>query len=125
MADVKYTEEHEWIQVEGDIALIGITDYAQEQLGDVVFVELPKVGAALNKGDEASVVESVKAAAEIYAPFDGEIVEVNGALEDNPGLVNSDAEGGGWFFKLKISDVAQLQGLLDADAYAKFLESLG
>ncbi|MAF48440.1 MAG: glycine cleavage system protein GcvH [Rhodospirillales bacterium] len=125
MADVKYTEEHEWIQVEGDVALIGITDYAQEQLGDVVFVELPKVGAALNKSDEASVVESVKAAAEIYAPFDGEIVEVNGALEDNPGLVNSDAEGGGWFFKLKISDAAQLEGLLDADAYAKFLESLG
>ncbi len=125
VAEIKYTEEHEWIAIEGDVARIGITDYAQEQLGDVVFVELPQVDAAVSKGDEASVVESVKAAAEVYAPIDGEIVAVNEALEDTPALVNTEPEGGGWFFKIKISDAAQLDGLLDAEAYQNFVDGLG
>lgn len=125
MAEIKYTEEHEWILIEGDVAMIGITHYAQEQLGDVVFVELPQVGAAFNKDDEASVVESVKAAAEVYAPFDGEIVEVNDALENNPGLINTEPEGDGWFFKLKVTDESQLEDLLNADAYQEYVKGLG
>jgi glycine cleavage system H protein len=125
MAEIKYTEEHEWIVVEGDVAMIGITVYAQEQLGDVVFVELPSIGAELNKDDQASVVESVKAAAEIYAPFDGEVVEVNDALEGDPGLVNTEPEGDGWFFKLKVTDASQLEDLLSAAAYQEFVAGLG
>ena len=104
----KYTEDHEWVDADGDIATVGITDYAQNALGDVVFVEVPEVGASFNKGDEVSVVESVKAASEVYAPLTGEIVEVNEALEGEPGLVNTDATGGGWFFKIKLADVGDL-----------------
>ncbi|MBT3552361.1 MAG: glycine cleavage system protein GcvH [Rhodospirillaceae bacterium] len=125
MAEIKYTEEHEWIIVEGDVAQIGITVYAQEQLGDVVFVELPAVGAEFTKDDQASVVESVKAAAEVYAPFDGEVVEVNDALEGDPGLVNTEPEGDGWFFKLKVADPSQLEDLLSAEAYKEFVAGLG
>ena len=124
MADVKYTEDHEYIRLDGDVAAIGITKYAQEQLGDVVYVELPETGKSLAKGDEAAVIESVKAAAELYAPVDGEVVEANGALEENPGLVNEDPEGQAWFIKIRISDASALDGLMDADAYAKFVEGL-
>nr|WP_320143276.1 glycine cleavage system protein GcvH [uncultured Cohaesibacter sp.] len=112
-----YSEDHEWVEVEGDVATIGITDFAQKQLGDVVFVELPDVGKALEKGDEAAVVESVKAASEVYAPIDGEVSEVNAALEEDPALVNSDAESGAWFLKVKISDKSQLDDLMDEEAY--------
>ena len=112
-----YSEDHEWVEVEGDVATIGITDFAQKQLGDVVFVELPDVGKALEKGDEAAVVESVKAASEVYAPIDGEVSEVNAALEEDPALVNSDAESGAWFLKVKISDKRQLDDLMDEEAY--------
>jgi glycine cleavage system H protein len=120
MADLKYTEEHEWVLVDGDVATCGISDYAQEQLGDVVFVELPDVGRAVAKDDDCAVVESVKAASDIFAPLTGEIVEVNPAVEADPSLVNSDAAGEGWFFKLKLSDPSELEGLMDADAYAAF-----
>ena len=112
-----YSEDHEWVEVEGDVATIGITDFAQKQLGDVVFVELPDVGKALEKGGEAAVVESVKAASEVYAPIDGEVSEVNAALEEDPALVNSDAESGAWFLKVKISDKSQLDDLMDEEAY--------
>jgi glycine cleavage system H protein len=124
MSERKYTEDHEWVALDGDIGTIGITDYAQEQLGDVVFVELPKPGAALAKGDEAAVIESVKAAAEVYAPVDGEVTEVNTVLTDDPSLVNADAEGKGWFLKLRLSDPGSLDGLMDAAAYAAFIEGL-
>ena len=120
MADLKYTEEHEWVLIDGDVATCGISDYAQEQLGDVVFVELPDVGRAVAKDDDCAVVESVKAASDIFAPLTGEIVEVNPAVEADPSLVNSDAAGEGWFFKLKLSDPSELEGLMDADAYAAF-----
>ena len=125
MAEIKYTDDHEYLRVDGDVATIGITKYAQEQLGDVVFVELPEAGKAFAKGDEAAVVESVKAAAEIYAPVSGEVVEANGELEGNPGLVNGDPEGGAWFIKLKLSDKSELDGLMDAEAYAKFVAEQG
>lgn len=120
---VYYTEEHEWISVEGDEAIVGITDFAQGQLGDIVFVELPEAGRQVSKGGEAAVVESVKAASDVYAPVDGEIVEPNPALGDDPSLVNTDPEGEGWFFKLRLSDPTQLQGLMDADAYKAFADS--
>ncbi len=123
MSDVKYSEEHEWIRVEGDVAVIGITDHAQEQLGDVVFIDLPAVGTAVEKGGDAAVVESVKAASDVYAPLTGEIVEVNSALEDDPAKVNADAEGDGWFVKIKIADTSELEGLMDADAYKAFVEA--
>ena len=110
---MKYTEEHEWLRVEGDLVVVGITDYAAQQLGDVVFVELPEVEAQVAKGDEVCVIESVKAASDILAPVEGEIVEVNGALTDNPGLVNEDPTGEAWFFKMKIDDF----GLLDGPLY--------
>lgn len=119
-----FTDEHEWIDVEGEIATIGITDYAQGQLGDIVFVELPAEGAAFDKGDDAAVVESVKAASDVYAPVSGEVVEVNGALEDEPALVNSDAEEDGWFFKLRLTDPGELDGLMNEAAYKKFVASL-
>jgi len=122
MSDMKYTEDHEYIRLDGDVATVGITKYAQEQLGDVVFVELPDVGKSYSKGDEAAVVESVKAAAEVYAPVSGEVVETNADLEGNPGLVNEDPEGGAWFIKLKLSDKSELDGMMDASAYAKFVE---
>lgn len=120
MADRKYSEEHEWIEMDGDIGTVGITDHAQEQLGDIVFVELPEVGAEMNKDDEAGVVESVKAASEIYAPVAGEIVEVNEVLNDNPALVNEDAEGEAWFFRIKLSDPSELDGLMSEAKYKEF-----
>ncbi len=123
MSELRYTEDHEWLSIEGDTALVGISNHAQEQLGDIVFVELPEVGKALEKGGEAAVVESVKAASEIYAPADGEVTEVNEALADEPAKVNSDAEGGGWFFKMKLSDPGQVADLMDAAAYKSFVES--
>ncbi|HEX7856600.1 MAG TPA: glycine cleavage system protein GcvH [Sphingobium sp.] len=119
-----FTDEHEWIDVSGDIATVGITDYAQEQLGDIVFVELPEEGKTFDKGDDAAVVESVKAASDIYAPASGEVVEVNGALEGEPALVNSDAEEDGWFFKLRLTDTSELEGLMDEAAYKKFVAGL-
>lgn len=122
MAERKYSEEHEWVDVDGDTATVGITDHAQQQLGDIVFVEVPEVGQTLEQGDEAGVVESVKAASEVYAPIAGEVIEVNEALEDNPGLVNEDAEGNGWFFKVTIADSKQLDDLMDEAAYKKFAE---
>ncbi len=125
MADRKYTEEHEWVEVEGDTGMIGISDYAQEQLGDVVFVELPDVGKLLDRGDEAAVVESVKAAAEVYAPVGGEVIEVNDALNGDPSLVNTDAFGDGWFAKLRLTDPAELDELMDEAAYKTFCEGLG
>lgn len=124
MSDVYYSEDHEWVRVEGDSATIGITDYAQEQLGDVVFVELPAVGKTLAKGDEAAVVESVKAASEVYAAVSGEVTAVNEALEDEPATVNSDPTGKGWFFKLKLSDTGELGGLMDEAAYKDFVAGL-
>ena len=120
---VKYTRDHEWIKVEGDTATIGITQHAQEQLGDVVFVELPKVGKALTKGGEAAVVESVKAASEVYAPVTGEVVAVNTALEGDPALVNRGAEGEGWFMKVKLKDKSELNDLMDKAAYDKFVSA--
>jgi len=123
MPTTYYSEDHEWIAVDGDTGTVGITDYAQEQLGDVVFVELPEIGRTVIKGDDMAVVESVKAASEIYAPVGGEVVAVNEALEDNPAAVNEDAEGGGWFVRLKLSDAAELEDLMDAAAYAAFAES--
>ncbi|EQB31768.1 glycine cleavage system protein GcvH [Sphingobium ummariense] len=119
-----FTDEHEWIDVAGEIATVGITDYAQEQLGDIVFVELPAEGAVFEKGDDAAVVESVKAASDVYAPISGEVVEANGALEDEPALVNSDPEEDGWFFKLRVADASELDGLMDEAAYKKFVASL-
>lgn len=119
-----FTDEHEWIDVSGDIATVGITDYAQEQLGDIVFVELPEEGKTFEKGDDAAVVESVKAASDVYAPVSGEVVEANGALEDEPGLVNTDAEDEGWFFKLRLADASELSGLMDEAAYKEFVAGL-
>jgi len=119
---MKFSEEHEWILVEGDVATVGITNFAQEQLGDVVFVELPEVGDDVEKGGDAGVVESVKAASEIYAPVSGEFVEVNEDLEGEPTLANTDQEGKGWFFKIKLYDTSELDGLLDAAAYKAFTE---
>jgi glycine cleavage system H protein len=124
MSEALYTKEHEWVRVEGDVATCGISDYAQEQLGDIVFVELPAVGRAVKRKEETAVVESVKAASEIYAPLSGEVVEVNEALGDAPETVNQDPMGEGWFFKLKIADKAELDGMMDGDAYAAYVESL-
>ncbi len=112
-----FTSDHEWLRIEGDVATIGITDYAQSQLGDVVFVELPKVGRSLKKAEAAAVVESVKAASDVYAPISGEVLEVNAAITTEPALVNSDAAGKAWFFKVKISDRGELGGLMDEAAY--------
>ena len=124
MADLRYSEDHEWVRVEGDIAVIGISDYAQEQLGDVVFVELPEPGRAVAQGDEAAVVESVKAASEVYAPVGGEVVEVNEPLADDPGLVNREPTGGGWFLKVRMSDPGEVDALLDEAAYRIFVSAL-
>jgi glycine cleavage system H protein len=120
---VYYSKEHEWIRVEGDEAIVGITDFAQGQLGDIVFVEVPEAGKQVVKGGEAAVVESVKAASDVYAPVSGEVLEGNQALVDDPALVNSDPEGEGWFFRLRLSDPAELDGLMDADAYKSFCDS--
>ena len=125
MSDLKFSEEHEWVSVEGDIATIGITNFAQEQLGDVVFVDLPDVGTQVSQGGDAGVVESVKAASEVYTPLSGEVVEVNEDLEGTPDLVNSDPEGDGWFFKLRMDDASELDNLMDAAAYKKFCDDNG
>jgi glycine cleavage system H protein len=122
---VKYTNEHEWVRLEGDVGTIGITSYAQEQLGDVVFVEVPAVGRKVAKGESVAVVESVKAASDIYAPVSGEVVEANAALADSPGDVNAEPTGKGWFFKIRLSDKAELDGLMDEAAYDAFVKSLG
>ena len=119
-----FTDEHEWIDVEGDSATVGITDFAQGQLGDIVFVELPDVGSVIDKGKDAAVVESVKAASDVYAPISGEIMETNDALEDDPALVNTSPEEDGWFFKMTISDKSQLDGLMDDKAYKSFCDEL-
>ena len=121
---VHYTKEHEWIRVEGDTATVGITDFAQGQLGDVVFVELPEAGKQVEQGGEAAVVESVKAASDVYAPVSGEVIEANQALVDDSSLVNSDPEGEGWFFRVRLSDPSQLDGLMDGDAYQEFCTGL-
>ncbi|ARS26223.1 glycine cleavage system protein GcvH [Sphingomonas sp. KC8] len=119
-----FTKDHEWIAVDGDIATVGITDYAQSQLGDVVFVEVPPAGTAVEKGKEAAVVESVKAASDVYAPVSGDVTEGNAALEADPSLVNSAPESDGWFFKLTLSNVAELDGLLDEAGYKAFVATL-
>lgn len=116
----KFTEDHEWVRVEGETATVGITPYAAEQLGDVVYVELPSVGASFKMGDEAATVESVKAASELYAPVSGEITAVNEGLEDNPALVNESADGEGWFFKIKLTDAGELDKLMGEAAYKEF-----
>ena len=121
MATTYFTEDHEWIRVENGVAIVGITDYAQEQLGDLVFVELPEAGRQLKKGDAAVVVESVKAASDVYAPADGEITESNAALSSDPALVNSAATGDGWLWKMKLADEGQLSGLMDEAAYKKLV----
>lgn len=115
-----FTKDHEWIELDADTATVGITDYAQQQLGDIVFVEVPLPGAVLGKGMEAAVVESVKAASDIYSPVGGTVIEGNAAIEDDPALVNSDAEGAGWFFRLAIADPGELEGLMDEAAYRQF-----
>ncbi len=117
---IKYTEDHEWISVEGDIAIVGITAHAQDALGDVVFVDLPSVGSSFAQKDVAGVVESVKAAADVYMPISGEVTEVNEALRDDPSLANTDPLGAGWFFKVKLSEPSQLDALMDESVYARF-----
>jgi glycine cleavage system H protein len=125
MNDLKFSKEHEWVRLEGDIATVGISHFAQEQLGDVVFVELPAVGKQVVKDGDAAVVESVKAASEVYAPMSGEIVEVNGELEDDPELVNKSPTGEGWFMKIRLSDASELDGMMDEAAYNDFALSQG
>jgi glycine cleavage system H protein len=122
---IRYSKEHEWIRVEGDVATVGITQYAQEQLGDVVFVEVPQAGRKVAKGEACAVVESVKAASDIYAPVSGEVVEANAALAASPGDVNAEPMGKGWFFKLKLADRGELSGLLDEAGYAAYVKNLG
>jgi glycine cleavage system H protein len=119
-----FTKEHEWIRVDGDLATVGISNHAQEALGDIVFAEVPDAGKTLSKGDDAAVVESVKAASDVYAPVGGEVVEGNAALADDPSLINRDPEGEGWFFKLKLSDTSELDGLMDEAAYREWVETL-
>ena len=120
----RYTKDHEYIRVEGDAGIVGISDYAQGQLGDVVFVELPSVGKTLSKGDEAAVVESVKAASEVYAPVSGEVVEVNSDLEASPGTVNEDPAGRGWFMKIRLTNASELDGLMTEEQYQEFVKSI-
>ncbi|WP_439539893.1 glycine cleavage system protein GcvH [Sphingomonas sp.] len=119
-----FTEDHEWIELDGEIATVGITDYAQSQLGDIVFVEVPEEGKEVTKGDDAAVVESVKAASDVYAPVSGTVIEGNPALEESPALVNEDPEGDGWFFKMTLSDTSELGGLMNESAYADFVSKL-
>ncbi|MDQ2105357.1 glycine cleavage system protein GcvH [Azospirillum isscasi] len=119
---IKYTKDHEWVRVEGDVGTVGVSDHAQHQLGDVVFVELPEVGRQLQQGKEAAVVESVKAASDVFAPVSGEVIEANADLENDPSLVNAGAETTGWFFKLRLSNPAELDGLMDEAAYQAFVE---
>ena len=124
MSDLRYTKEHEWVRVEGDVAVVGISDYAQKQLGDVVYVELPKVGRVLDQFAEAAVVESVKAASEVYAPVSGEVIEVNPALADEPATVNAEPTGAGWFLKLRVKDPSELDALMDESAYRAYIAGL-
>ncbi len=119
-----FTEDHEWVDVDGEIGTVGITDYAQSQLGDIVFVEVPEEGKQLSKGDDAAVVESVKAASDVYSPVSGTVIEGNGDLADDPSLVNGSAEEDGWFFKVTLSDMSELEGLMDEAAYAAFVDKL-
>ncbi|NJO38509.1 MAG: glycine cleavage system protein GcvH [Rhizobiales bacterium] len=125
MANIRYTKEHEWISVDGEVATVGISDHAQEQLGEIVFVDLPEVGRTLAKGDDMAVVESVKAASDVYAPVSGEVVEANDSLGDEPAQVNESPEDKGWFCRIRIGDQGELDDLMDADAYQRFLETLG
>ena len=125
MSDLKYTEEHEWVTVDGDVATIGISNFAQDQLGDVVFVELPERGKQVAKGDEAVVIESAKAASEVCAPVSGAIVDVNDVLGDDPAIINSDATGKGWFIKIRLSDRSEFDGLMDEDAYNRLIAEPG
>jgi glycine cleavage system H protein len=122
MSVLRFTRDHEWIRLDGELAAVGVTDYAQSQLGDVVYVELPEIGRRVEKGKEAAVVESVKAASEVYAPASGEVAEVNEALVADPAKVNADPMGEGWFLKLRLSDLKELEGLLDEAAYRRFVE---
>ena len=122
MSALRYTKDHEWVRIDGDLAVVGITDYAQSQLGDVVYVELPEIGRRVEQGEEAAVVESVKAASEVYAPVSGEVVEVNEALAADPARVNADPIGEGWFIKLRLDDPKQLDSLMDEEAYKRFVE---
>ena len=122
--DKRYTKEHEWVALDGDIATVGITDHAQGQLGDVVFVELPELNREVAAGEACAVVESVKAASDVYAPLTGKVVETNSEIIDDPALVNSDAEGEGWFFRLEIDDTDAFEALMDADAYEEYVETL-
>ncbi|HLJ21962.1 MAG TPA: glycine cleavage system protein GcvH [Stellaceae bacterium] len=122
---IKYTKDHEWVRVDGTTAVVGISDYAQTQLGDVVYVELPEAGRKLEQGKEAAVVESVKAASEVYAPLSGEVIEANAELAGEPAKVNADPMGGGWFFKMKIANPKELDGLMDETQYKKYVEGLG
>jgi len=124
MSETRYTKEHEWVRIDGGVATVGITDYAAEQLGDVVFVELPAVGKNVDKGGEAAVVESVKAASEVYAPLSGEVVEVNAALEGEPAKVNAEPMAGGWFLKLKVKNAAEVKDLMDEAAYRDYVKGL-
>jgi glycine cleavage system H protein len=119
-----FTKEHEWIRVDGDVATVGISDHAQEALGDIVFAEVPEAGKSLAKGDDAAVVESVKAASDVYAPVGGEVIEGNAAIADDPALINRDPEGEGWFFKLKLADASELDGLMDEPAYREWVRTL-
>ena len=125
MSETRYTKDHEYIRIDGDTGTVGITDFAQGQLGDVVFVELPATGKTVAKGAEAAVVESVKAASEVYAPVSGEVIEVNSALEAAPGTVNEDPSGSGWFLKLKLSDESELSGLMTEAEYQDYIKTLG
>jgi len=124
MDSVRYTKDHEWISLEGEIGTVGITIYAQSQLGDVVYVELPDVGKQVAKGSETAVVESVKAASEVYAPATGEVVAINAALEDAPAIVNEDAEGRGWFLKLRLANQAELDELMSEEQYKRYIETI-
>lgn len=124
MSDVRFTDEHEWIRVDGDVGTVGITDFAQRQLGDIVFVELPDIGRTLTRGGEAAVVESVKAASEVYSPVSGDVVAANDAVVGQPGLVNEAPEDGAWLFKLRLADPGQLDGLMDRAAYDAFTKDL-
>ena len=119
-----FTKDHEWIRVDGDIATVGISNHAQEALGDIVFAEVPEAGRKLSKGQEAAVVESVKAASDVYAPVSGEVIEGNQAVADDPSVINTDPEGAGWFFKLKLSDAGELEGLMDEAAYREWVATL-
>ncbi len=124
MADMRYTRDHEWIRLDGNVGIIGITAYAQSQLGDVVFVDLPEIGKHVSKGAEAAVVESVKAASEVYAPVTGDVIDVNAALEGAPATVNQDAEGDGWFLKLKLTNLAEYDELMTEEQYKSYLETI-